>query len=173
MFFRHNYMLTFGPPSLHSFVYCYQTLVSEQDGRWVLSDKSYTQALLALSEDRIVDVRIALARLVGVLCQLSASPPPLHVLDLTRRLQNDESREVRSFVPERLLFAFSTNSTTTTTTAAAKEPPKPFIERKKTTGTGQGFVFATFSRPPPVSMSVVGEGEGEVAVSVAVAAQDR
>lgn len=156
-------MLTFGPPSLHSFVYCYQTLVSEQDGRWVLSDKSYTQALLALSEDRIVDVRIALARLVGVLCQLSASPPPLYVLDLTRRLQNDESREVRSFVPERLLSAFST---TTTTTAAAKEPPKPFIERKKTTGTGQGFVFATFSRPPPVSMSVLVEGEP-------VAVQDR
>lgn len=151
----------------------------------MLTDESYTLALGRLVEDRIVDVRIGLARLVGGLCRqtttspllppptsASSAPAPTHVRRLAERLQKDESREVRSFVPEWSFAPLHPDSTTDSDSKAGLAPPvtpapstsdsktpaatpdakaqaRPALMKKTSSLSGDGFVFATFSKPPP------------------------
>lgn len=147
-----------------------------------------------------MDVRIGLARLVGGLCRQTTSPllppqtpvpqhsisaakspiipaeaqppAPMHVRRLAERLQKDESREVRSFVPEWSFAPFPSDSTTDSESKAGLAPPvtpapstsdsktpaatsdakaqaRPALMKKTSSLSGDGFVFATFSKPPP------------------------
>lgn len=116
-------------------------------------------------------MRIGLARLVGGLCRQaspSPSPPPQHIQEIARRLQGDSSREVRSFVPE-WLFAPSGQAAPAPVTAPSTAPPstRPSLTKKGSSLGGDGFVFATFSRPPPTPpVPVQEEGRVEVGTNV-------
>lgn len=114
-------------------------------------------------------MRIGLARLVGGLCRqtsLSPSPPPQHIQEIARRLQGDSSREVRSFVPE-WSFAPSGQAAPAPAPSPAPQPTRPSLTKKGSSLGGDGFVFATFSRPPPPAPAPVQE-EGRVEVGTNV-----
>lgn len=126
------------------------------------------------------------------------APTPLHVRRLAERLQKDESREVRSFVPEWSFAPLDSDSTTDSkagsasaseskaglvppvtpapSTSDAKTPAatpdakahaRPALMKKTSSLSGDGFVFATFSKPPPVPPIPLQESdEGETDTTV-------
>jgi serine/threonine-protein phosphatase 4 regulatory subunit 1 len=99
------------------------------DGATLVTEVAFWRALRTLAADRIVDVRIGVARLVGIICDRfyreSASIPG-DVLDLVVVLAGDPAADVRAFV--------SVDWRT--------RPPLP--PRPESSEIGP-----TFSRPPP------------------------
>ncbi|THH20366.1 hypothetical protein EW146_g957, partial [Bondarzewia mesenterica] len=142
-----------------TFVACYQRLVtsSGSDVQAILSDDRYWECFTALAGDAIVDVRIGVARLVGILCgrfsRGSASMPP-RLEALVGRLRGDASREVRSYVPA-------------PSSEVVVSPPAPV--RVLVGNEGEEWdanSFATFSRPPPPGLAVEEEEGGAEGLGV-------
>jgi serine/threonine-protein phosphatase 4 regulatory subunit 1 len=103
------------------------------DGALLVTEAGFWRALRALAGDGIADVRIGVARLVGIICDRfyreSASIPG-DVLDLVVALAGDASADVRAFVSVEWR-------------ARAPLPPPP----------AAGEVGPTFSRPPPPGLA--------------------
>lgn len=87
-----------------TFVACQQKLILPGlDGTSVLqADDAFWTSILPTVNDDILDVRIGVARLVGLAYNLllaDGKPIPPTLLDMCKRLSQDKSQEVRSFAP--------------------------------------------------------------------------
>lgn len=56
-----------GPTRHCRFVACFQSIITSEGGETVLADEQFWECFAALADDPIVDVRIGVARLVGIL----------------------------------------------------------------------------------------------------------
>ncbi|KAH7889291.1 armadillo-type protein [Phlebopus sp. FC_14] len=84
-----------------TYIACQQAVASSCAETAFVSDEVNWKALRQLADDRIIGVRIGVARLAGSLLGKSArssTPIPRQVVELVEHLQEDSSREVRSYV---------------------------------------------------------------------------
>ncbi|TFY57879.1 hypothetical protein EVG20_g8369, partial [Dentipellis fragilis] len=134
-----------------TFVACYQALaVSDHADTLDLFAEPFWPCLAELSVDPVVDVRIGVARLIGLLSDKSfrySERVPAGIRDILDSLRADASHEVKSYVP-------------LPTSVEGKVAPRyPAVSPAQ-----PAFVFATFSRPP--SSSLVLPMTGSAAPSV-------
>ncbi|KAI6045386.1 armadillo-type protein [Pisolithus marmoratus] len=114
-----------------TYVACQQSLVLTGKDPFVMNDTNW-EALRQLSYDRVVGVRIGVARLAKSLYDRHARSSgfvPERVIDLVEKLRRDTSAEVRSYVPNVV----------------------DICDETCTAGSNRSGVFATFSRPPPIT----------------------
>lgn len=117
----------------HTYTTCCVAIYSDDRGYSELGRPEMWQALSLLAHDRIVDVRIGVARAVGGLCDLHYKDPlsrPAQAQTLILQLARDESDVVRSFVRH-----------LTSAGSMAKRPPLRSTPS----------LFATFHDPPPAT----------------------
>ncbi|EJD53078.1 ARM repeat-containing protein [Auricularia subglabra TFB-10046 SS5] len=142
----------------HTYTTCCVAIYSDDRGFSELGRPEMWQALSQLAHDRIVDVRIGVARAVGGLCDLHYKDHrsrPAQAQALILQLARDESDVVRSFVRH-----------LTSAGSLAKRPPLRSTPS----------LFATFHDPPPATTheSVNGhtppvhEGNGHLAPDLAL-----
>ncbi|KAI6028785.1 armadillo-type protein [Pisolithus orientalis] len=116
-----------------TYVACQQSLVSMTEKNSFVVDDTNWEALRQLAHDRVVGVRIGVARLAKSLydkhTRSSGLQVPQRIIDLVEQLRRDTSTEVRSYVPKVVDFCDETHAT----------------------GSSRSGVFATFSRPPPIT----------------------
>jgi len=120
-----------------TYVACSHALLENAQGHELVNNPQFSSAISSLAEDAVVDVRIGVARLVGVTCELyfrDRRSRPQWLIETAQHLLKDDSPEVRSYV------YFMT---------VAESPLARFkLKRQPSTGGNPG-TFATFSRPPP------------------------
>ncbi|EMD38440.1 hypothetical protein CERSUDRAFT_93975 [Gelatoporia subvermispora B] len=112
------------------FVTCSQALILSDQSDVVVQDASFWVVLSALAEDRIVDVRIRISRLLGLLYEKYAVADwsiSERVHQLAQRLTGDSSHEVQAFARA----------------IASGQQAYPYRSTESIRNT------ATFSRPPP------------------------
>ncbi|KAA1474907.1 ARM repeat-containing protein [Dentipellis sp. KUC8613] len=118
-----------------TFVACYQALaVSDQADALDLFADPFWPCLAELSVDPVVDVRIGVARLIGLLSDQSfrySERVPAGIRDILDTLRADVSHEVKSYVP----LPASVEGKVAPRSSVV-DPAQP------------SFVFATFSCPP-------------------------
>lgn len=116
-----------------TYVACQQSLVSMTEKNSFVVDDTNWEALRQLAHDRVVGVRIGVARLAKSLydkhTRSSGLQVPQRIIDLVEQLRRDTSTEVRSYVPKVV----------------------DFCDEAHATGSSRSGVFATFSRPPPIT----------------------
>ncbi|KAJ6596787.1 armadillo-type protein [Mycena vulgaris] len=122
-----------------TFVACLQALLinAPDDKSFITSEDGLWSAVFLLADDRVVGVRIGIARLARVASERSQTSHQRlsgALLDLVRHLSLDSSHDVQSYV---LDFLNATPGRDATSAEVAKVQS---IRRPK---------FATFSRPPP------------------------
>jgi len=132
-------------PSFHhrmTFIACQQALVvpgADGTPAMPINDK-FWKDLDTLANDKIIGVRISLARFIGLLraqfLREARSAAPLGLRNITSRLAADLSQEVRSFVPDGQ-SAQHRSSPAYTTKRASKRIAN----------------VSTFSRPPPLEVT--------------------
>ncbi|EIN07478.1 ARM repeat-containing protein [Punctularia strigosozonata HHB-11173 SS5] len=84
-----------------TFVACRQALVLAPGGESTLADSHFWKLIGQLADDQITNVRIGVARLLGIICDRffsDASKMPSHIMDILVRVAHDESKEVQSYV---------------------------------------------------------------------------
>jgi len=113
-----------------TYVSCCAALVKGELGTLEVSRDEFWANIDSLSRDAMLDVRIGVARLIGLICEkyfpkfISRSQ---RLLEIIRRLTQDSSRDVRAFIA-RLLKS---------------EVPHPDVPSEPSNA------YAVFSRPPP------------------------
>ncbi|KAH8117354.1 ARM repeat-containing protein [Phellopilus nigrolimitatus] len=119
-----------------TYVECIKSLILHHLHHERIMDESFWQAALALASDKIVDVRIGVARLLSIVCDKIISQfrtLPAGVLEIVRTLAEDPSDVVRAFV---------------THIVAGDRRPLLKDVHKRSTETPPASA-AMFSRPPP------------------------
>ncbi|KAF8488785.1 armadillo-type protein [Gautieria morchelliformis] len=124
-----------------TYVACCRALVEGEQGKLEVAKDEFWEHIVPLSQDKVTDVRIGVARLLGIVCdkfypQPSSRSPRLK--ETIRRLSRDPSRDVRSFVAFLLVPEEASQLRHSPTRSAT--PP---------------VVFATFSRPPRKTPPVI------------------
>ncbi|KAF8522216.1 ARM repeat-containing protein [Hysterangium stoloniferum] len=114
-----------------TYVACCGAVIAGPNGKLKSLGDDFWTHISQLSQDHMLDVRIGVSRLVGVICDkfypdILSRPP--HILEVIQRLVEDPSRDVRDFI------AFSL----TTDVLRTPQPNTPPLS------------FATFSRPPSI-----------------------
>ncbi|KAI6131802.1 armadillo-type protein [Pisolithus croceorrhizus] len=115
-----------------TYIACQQSLVLTKEKNPFFMNDTNWEAVTQLARDRVVGVRIGVARLTKSLYDKdirSFGFAPQRTIDLVEQLRHDASAEVRSYVPNVVDVCGQT----------------PAI------GPNRSEVFATFSRPPPTT----------------------
>ncbi|KDQ13120.1 hypothetical protein BOTBODRAFT_33728 [Botryobasidium botryosum FD-172 SS1] len=118
-----------------TYIACCQALVLSKHGDEEIRRTSLWDSLLVLAVDPIIDVRIGVARLIGVICMKQYHDQVSRhsfIANIISTLSKDGSDEVRSFVSHHLDYK-----------------PYTFIAEPTTSASA----LATFSRPPPTPLA--------------------
>jgi len=122
-----------------TFVACQHQLLLEEDVESMVRDQVFWRPLERLASDKIVGVRIGVARLLNELCDKHCQDTrhkPQWVLDLIGTLRADSSKDVRAFILPIL------------DPIASSRPARPAVHRYCSSDLPMPH---TFSRPPPVT----------------------
>ncbi|KAI8998481.1 hypothetical protein BD414DRAFT_512104 [Trametes punicea] len=124
-----------------TYIMCMQELFSLDQGEAAVRSETFWSTLARLCRDPIVDVRIRVARLLGLIsdrfCSREDSDIAANTVELARGLAQDDSHEVRAFAAAVVAGASPSGP------APTRPPPMPTLPLKV------GKTAATFSRPPP------------------------
>lgn len=116
-----------------TYIACCSALVEGEMGASEIAREEFWVNISHLSQDKMLDVRIGVARLIGLVCEkhyATFSSRPQELLQIIRRLSQDDSRDVRAFIARLLVSKMP----------QALEPA---------TDTLPPVLYAIFSRPPP------------------------
>lgn len=134
------------------FVACKQAIILSDERDFVLGDEAFWDALTALSEDAVVDVRIRIARLVSIIYG-EYRPFTAHLNDVLTCLCTDKHAKTNnSVMTKTLLLAGQLAQDSSQEVQAFVRPiftpgsrPRPTLEGHSRSSQ----TASTFSRPPP------------------------
>ncbi|OSD08686.1 ARM repeat-containing protein [Trametes coccinea BRFM310] len=131
-----------------TYVMCIQELFALDLGDIAARSEAFWSTLAQLCRDPIVDVRIRVARLLGLISDRFGrddSDIAAKAVSLARDLAQDDSHEVRAFAAAVVASASSPSTNPSGSTPGRPTPTAPPLPPRI------GKTAATFSRPPPPS----------------------